>query len=164
MGCQHLSMPINSKLWLQMSNWESAVKSQINQTCLTTWNGSITVWNSSIAVLTFPALKVKASKHSGAMEGYKCDWGWIWLAVGRQLLASLAGGKEGGRERCTLSRFRSRGLIEGMLRMVMGNICSGHKAQVGRRAKSHKGNELTSRPKEGNGVSEMQRGKGKETE
>lgn len=63
-----------------------------------------------------------------------------------------------------MRRFRIRGLIEGMLRTVMGNICSGHKAQVGRSAKSHEGNKLTSRPKEGNGVSEMQRGKGKETE
>lgn len=51
-----------------------------------------------------------------------------------------------------------------MLRTAMGNICSGHKAQVGRSAKSHEGNKLTSRPKEGNGVNEMQRGKGKETE
>lgn len=76
----------------------------------------------------------------------------------------MAGGKKGGRERCTLRRFRIRGLIEGMLRTVMGNICSGHKAQVGRSAKSHEGNKLTSRPKEGNGVNEMQRGKGKETE
>lgn len=52
-----------------------------------------------------------------------------------------------------------------MLRTVMGNIFSGHKAQVGRSAKSHEGNKLTSRPKEGNGaVKEMQWGKGKETE
>lgn len=28
----------------------------------------------------------------------------------------------GGRENCTLRRFRIRGLIEGMLRTVMGNI------------------------------------------
>lgn len=73
----------------------------------------------------------------------------------------LGRGKKGGRERCTLRRFRIRGLIEGMLRTVMGNICSGHKAQVGRSAKGHEGNRLTSRPKEGNGVNEMQRGKRK---
>lgn len=40
-------------------------------------------------------------------------------------------GTVGGRENCTLRRFRIRGLIEGMLRTVMGNICQGsHKAQV----------------------------------
>lgn len=31
----------------------------------------------------------------------------------------------GDRENCTLRRFRIRGLIEGMLRIVMGNICQG---------------------------------------
>lgn len=86
--------------------------------------------------------------------------GFGWQLV-RRWLASLAAGKKGVRERCTLRRFRIRGLIEGMLRTVMGNICSGHKAQVGRSAKSQEGNKLTSRPKEGNGVNEMQRGKGK---
>lgn len=61
------------------------------------------------------------------MEGYKWDWGWIWISVGRLWLASFAVGKKGGRERCTLRRFKIRGLIEGMLRRVIGNICSGHK-------------------------------------
>lgn len=32
-------------------------------------------------------------------------------------------GQVRGRENCTLRRFRIRGLIEGMLRTLMGNIC-----------------------------------------
>lgn len=48
--------------------------------------------------------------------------------------------------------------------MVMGNICLGHKAQVGRSAKSHEGNKVDQQAK---GRKRCQRdavGKGKETE
>lgn len=38
-------------------------------------------------------------------------------------------GQVGGRENCTLRRFKIRGLIEGMFRTVMGNICRGRGSQ-----------------------------------
>ena len=40
-------------------------------------------------------------------------------------------GTVGGGENCTLRRFRIRGLIEGMLRTVMGNICRGQSQSAG---------------------------------
>lgn len=76
-------------------------------------------------------------------------------------MASIGKECEGGRERCTLRRFRIRGLIEGMLRTVMGNICRGHKAQVGHGAQTHQANKFTRRPKEGNGPERGEEGKGK---
>lgn len=45
--------------------------------------------------------------------------------------AGIHRGQVGGRENCTLRRFRIRGLIEGMLRTVMGNICQGQSQNTG---------------------------------
>ena len=40
-------------------------------------------------------------------------------------------GQVGGRENCTLRRFKIRGLIEGMFRTVMGNIWWGESQSTG---------------------------------
>lgn len=48
-----------------------------------------------------------------------------------------------------------------MLRTVMGNICWGHKAQVGQGAQNHQANKFTRRPKGGNGPEIEEEGKGK---
>lgn len=52
-----------------------------------------------------------------------------WHPQGEQ--RGKGGGQVGGRENCTLRRFRIRGLIEGMLRTVMGNICLGESQSTG---------------------------------
>lgn len=61
--------------------------------------------------------------------------GWGGFGDGWQRLAyrgqAERRGQVWGRENCTLSRFRIRGLIEGMLRTVMGNICRGQSQSTG---------------------------------
>lgn len=108
------------------------------------------------------------SYHDNETPGYdvclelsSCQWPQWMLAVGGRRLASVGKECEGGRERCTLRRFRIRGLIEGMLRTVMGNICWGHKAQVGHGAQNHQANKFTRRPKEWNEPERGEEGKGK---
>ena len=77
----------------------------------------------------------------------------------------------GSRESCTFRRFRIRGLMDGMLRTVMGNICQGgsrldgrrgrrggweerkrgHKAQVANGGQNVHGSKVTGRSWKGNG-------------
>lgn len=76
-----------------------------------------------------------------------------------KLWEGRVGWQAGDIHNCTLRRFNIRGLIEGMLRTVMGNICWGEVTkhrwpamQKGHRAK------VTRRPKKGNRVEEEKDG------
>lgn len=72
-----------------------------------------------------------------------------------------AGGR--GRKNCTFRRFKIRGLIEGMLRTVMGNICQGGGAVIKHRwppvKKGHRA-KVTRRPEKGNRVGPGRKGWG----